>query len=199
VAELRGWSRDNGSLRLGAGLTYTEAMAEPLAELLPALAEASHRATIKPIPLRPTVPDGFTIDEFTVDTAAGTVTCPQGITVSITRAGNAIFGPRCRGCPLRHRCTSSKQGRTLSLHPHHDLMAAAREVSRTEEFQRSYRQHRPMVERSIAWLVARGHRRVRYRGVARNQLGLSHRAAAINLRRLINLGLDHDAGWVLAT
>jgi CO/xanthine dehydrogenase FAD-binding subunit len=41
VAELRGWSRENGSLRLGAGLTYTEAMAQPLAELLPALAEAS--------------------------------------------------------------------------------------------------------------------------------------------------------------
>lgn len=55
-----------------------------------------------------------------------------------------------------------------------------------------------MVE-SIAWLVARGNRRVRYRGVARNQLGLSLRVAAINLRRLVNLGLDHDVGWVLAT
>jgi CO/xanthine dehydrogenase FAD-binding subunit len=41
VAELRGWSRDNGTLRLGAGLTYTEAMAGVLAEELPALAEAS--------------------------------------------------------------------------------------------------------------------------------------------------------------
>ncbi len=41
VAELRGWSRENGTLRLGAGLTYTEAMAGPLAETLPALAEAS--------------------------------------------------------------------------------------------------------------------------------------------------------------
>jgi CO/xanthine dehydrogenase FAD-binding subunit len=39
VAELRGWSRDNGSLRLGAGLTYMQAMA--LGEELPALAEAS--------------------------------------------------------------------------------------------------------------------------------------------------------------
>ena len=28
VAELRGWSRTNGSVRLGAGLTYTEAMEE---------------------------------------------------------------------------------------------------------------------------------------------------------------------------
>ena len=41
VAELRGWSRENGSLRLGAGLTYAEAMHPDLAELLPALAEAS--------------------------------------------------------------------------------------------------------------------------------------------------------------
>jgi CO/xanthine dehydrogenase FAD-binding subunit len=41
VAELRGWARENGSVRLGAGLTYTEAMATELAELLPALAEAS--------------------------------------------------------------------------------------------------------------------------------------------------------------
>jgi CO/xanthine dehydrogenase FAD-binding subunit len=41
VGELKGWSRDNGTLRLGASLTYTEAMREPLAGLLPALAEAS--------------------------------------------------------------------------------------------------------------------------------------------------------------
>jgi CO/xanthine dehydrogenase FAD-binding subunit len=41
VAELRGWSREDGTLRLGAGLTYTEAMSEDLAAELPALAEAS--------------------------------------------------------------------------------------------------------------------------------------------------------------
>jgi CO/xanthine dehydrogenase FAD-binding subunit len=41
VQELRGWSREDGALRLGAGLTYTEAMSSGLADLLPALAEAS--------------------------------------------------------------------------------------------------------------------------------------------------------------
>ena len=41
VAELRGWSRENGTLRLGAGLTYAEAMSGALAEAMPALAEAS--------------------------------------------------------------------------------------------------------------------------------------------------------------
>ncbi len=41
VPELRGWSRENGTLRLGAGLTYTEAMQREPAALVPALAEAS--------------------------------------------------------------------------------------------------------------------------------------------------------------
>ena len=41
LGELRGWSRENGGLRLGAGLTYTEAMRPELAELVPSLAEAS--------------------------------------------------------------------------------------------------------------------------------------------------------------
>jgi CO/xanthine dehydrogenase FAD-binding subunit len=41
VPELRGFTRDNGTLVLGAGLTYTEAMHGALAEELPALAEAA--------------------------------------------------------------------------------------------------------------------------------------------------------------
>ena len=41
VPELKGWSRENGVVRLGASLTYSEAMRPELAELLPALAEAS--------------------------------------------------------------------------------------------------------------------------------------------------------------
>jgi CO/xanthine dehydrogenase FAD-binding subunit len=41
VPELRGWSRENGTLRLGAGLTYTEAMQAPLSDDCRALAEAS--------------------------------------------------------------------------------------------------------------------------------------------------------------
>jgi CO/xanthine dehydrogenase FAD-binding subunit len=41
LAELKGWSREDGTLRLGAALTYTEAMEAPLRDELPALAEAS--------------------------------------------------------------------------------------------------------------------------------------------------------------
>src|SRR4029077_3682325 len=41
VAELRGFARENGTLVLGAGLTYAEAMSGAVAAELPALAEAS--------------------------------------------------------------------------------------------------------------------------------------------------------------
>ena len=41
VDELRGWSRENGAVRLGARLTYAEALGGGVAALLPALAEAS--------------------------------------------------------------------------------------------------------------------------------------------------------------
>ena len=56
-----------------------------------------------------------------------------------------------------------------------------------------------MVERSIAWLT-RGNRRVPYRGVTKNDAWLRRRVAAINLRRLLVLGLDHhDGQWLLAS
>jgi CO/xanthine dehydrogenase FAD-binding subunit len=41
VTELRGFARENGALRLGAGLTYAEIEHGPLRDELPALAEAS--------------------------------------------------------------------------------------------------------------------------------------------------------------
>jgi IS5 family transposase len=162
------------------------------------LADAGHVAIIKPIPLRTAVPGGFTLDEFTVDSAAGTATCPAGVTRRITRTRAVVFGVACRDCPLRARCTSSRKGRTLHLHEHEDLLRTARRHAETPQFQVVYRQHRPMVERSIAWLT-RGNRKVRYRGVTKNDHWLHHRTAALNLRRLLHLGLtSNHNGWVLA-
>ena len=164
-----------------------------------ALRAAGHTQTVKPWPLRPAVPGGFTRDDFAVDPEAGTVTCPGGHTVAANAARRAVFGRRCRSCPLVARCTTAKGGRIVPLHPHDDELRAARLRAEEPDFVASYRRFRPMVERSIAWLVAKGHRRVRYRGVERNALGLSVRVAAINLRRLVNLGLDRTGeGWALA-
>ena len=51
-----------------------------------------------------------------------------------------------------------------------------------------------MVERSLAWLVRKGHRRVAYRGVDRNRICLSHRVAAVDLRRLRSIS-DGCSRW----
>jgi len=165
-------------------------------ETLAGLHRAGHQAAIKPFPGG--TAGRFGRDEFEVDAQAGTATCPAGHTVAITPRRHAVFGVRCSGCALRNRCTTARRGRTLRLHPHDDLLVESRRAWRDGDFAPDYRRFRPMVERSIAWLVADNHRRVRFRGVERNIFGLSIRVAAINLRRLTNLGLHHDRTWRLA-
>jgi IS5 family transposase len=163
-----------------------------------ALRAARHEQAIKAIPIRPAVPGGFDRDDFVVDHDARMITCPASHTVPITPKGNATFGVRCRGCPLRDRCTTAKDGRVLHIRAHDAELVEARQAWRDGDFAADYRRWRPMVERSIAWLVAKDNRRVRYRGVERNQHGLSLRVAAINLRRLVNLGLTRGpTGWAL--
>jgi len=128
------------------------------------LQASGHAAVIKPPPLPRAIPGGFTIDDFTIDDQAGTVTCPAGHTVTLGRPqadGNraAQFKTRCRGCPLRERCTTAKAGRVLTVHPCHALLAAARRAAADPAWQDEYRRWRPPVERAIAWLVAHGNRR----------------------------------------
>jgi transposase len=167
-----------------------------------ALVDAGHTAIIKPVPLRPTVPGGFTLDDFTVDEDAGTVTCPSGVTRTLTRARYAVFGAACHGCPLRARCTTAKDGRTVRLHPHDALLRQARrDWADRDDLRAAYRRHRPMVERSIAWLIGpKGRcRQLRYHGVAANDWWLHTRMASLNLRRLVNLGLTRSAAcWTIA-
>ena len=170
-------------------------------DTLAALRSAGHTAAVKPYPTgsRASIEGGFQRDDFIVDEDAGTVTCPAGKVAVITPTRSVNFKAQCRGCPLRPRCTTSPHGRKLSLTIHDRELIESRRAWREGEFSSDYRKWRPMVERSIAWLVKDHYRRVRFRGVERNQLGLTMRVAAINLRRLVNLGLSHDGGWVLNT
>jgi hypothetical protein len=168
-------------------------------DTLAALQAAGHTAVIKPWRLLPAVPGGFTADDFIIDEAAGTATCPHGITRPISRTRIVTFGAACRDCPLRARCTTSATGRSLTLHPRDALQRAHRARATDPDFQAAYRRHRPMVERSLAWLT-HDNRRVPYRGVFKNDAWLHLRVAAINLRRLLTLGLTGAEGrWALAS
>lgn len=166
-------------------------------EMLAALARTAHTPVIKPWPLRPAIEGGFTLDDFTVDEAARTVTCPHNITRAITAKRRVTFGAACTGCPLRARCTASPRGRKLVLHEHDALQREHRQRATAPTFKHDYRTHRPMVERSIAWLT-RGNRRVPHRGITRNNAWLNLRIAGLNLRRLLALGLTMNEGsWAL--
>jgi transposase len=156
-----------------------------------------HRLVIKPLPSHPAVPGGFLRDEFVVDHTLRSVTCPAGHTKTLSAAGVAKFSPHCQSCQLRERCTTAV-ARSFSVGPHDAELVAARRAWRDTEVTATYRQHRPMAERSISWLVAKGNRRLRYRGVERNDAWLKLRAAALNLRRLLALGLSFEDGWKIA-
>ena len=168
-------------------------------EALATLSETGHRPLVKPKPLRPAVAGGFTIDDFTVDLAQRAVTCPAGLTAVISATGTARFGFRCTGCPLAARCTTARRGRDVAVGEHFAVQREHRQRAKDPAWQADYRKHRPMVERSIAWITAKGNRRLRYRGVSKNNAWLHHRTAALNLRRLLNLGLQANNGaWRLA-
>jgi hypothetical protein len=172
-------------------------------ELRQAIAKAGQVAVLKPKPLQPAVQGGFTVDDFCVDEAAQTVTCPNGLTRPITGRRNVTFGVACRRCPLRQRCTTSTSGRTLTVHPHDGLLRhARRQWAANPALRQAYRQHRPNIERVIYQVASRGGRRLqlRYLGTANNNAWLKRRTAALNLRNLIGRGLTHrDGTCTLAT
>ena len=161
---------------------------------------AGHNTVIKPGPLRPAVPGGFTADDFTISEQAGTVTCPAGLTRPMSKTRTVTFGAACAGCPLRPRCTTATDGRSMTLPPPEHLLPAARAQARPDELKKAY-PTRSAIERIIAWTATQNGRRIRlrYLGAAKNNAWLHTRCAAINLRTLLRHGLTRrDCAWVLA-
>jgi len=121
------------------------------------LDDAEHGILIKPWPLarnKHLGDDQLNRDDFIIDYIARTVNCPNGTTTHITDKGSATFGTKCQGCPVRSRCTSAIDGKTFLVGKHDEHLAANRHRWRTDtDLVDDYRQHRPMVERTIAWLV----------------------------------------------
>jgi CO/xanthine dehydrogenase FAD-binding subunit len=100
VPELRGWRREDGTLRLGAALTYTEAMAAQLAGLLPALAEASRTVGSPQIRNRGTIggnlgtasPAGDALPPLLIEAAEVELATLRG--VRTLALGEFLLGPK---------------------------------------------------------------------------------------------------------
>ena len=149
-------------------------------------------------------PNGYSKDQFIIDLAAGTVTCPADHSVSIgkgARHRTARFGALCAPCPLRAECTKARRGRVISIHPHEAALQSAKARQKDPTWQQDYRTHRPVVERKISHFTRRpwGGRKARCRGQKRIMTDILTRASVINLARLATLGLHHEpTGWAIA-
>jgi Transposase DDE domain len=107
----------------------------------------------------------------------------------------------CQGCPLAAQCTTSRAGRTISIHRHEALLAQARAWQEDPAWWADYRTTRPKVERKLAHLLRRRHggRRARVRGLLRVGQDFRLLAAAVNLARLATLGIGYrSSGWAVA-
>ena len=70
--------------------------------------EAGHDTVIKPVPLRPAVAGGFTLDDFAISEEDGTVTCPAGHTRTISTKRYATFGAVCAAARYGHNAPPPK-------------------------------------------------------------------------------------------
>jgi hypothetical protein len=135
----------------------------------------------------------FTKDEFQIDTLNATVSCPNQKVVPYKKRqsgeSTASFGQSCSDCPLKERCTSSKNGRTIRIHPHQDEMDRLRVQQKDQTFKSLYNHYRSFAERMNSQLVAvlHGGRKSRYIGLAKSQLCVSQRAASVNLLQISKL------------
>jgi len=147
----------------------------------------------------------FAKDRFLVNLEDDTVTCPNGVTLTIRRhvkgGGLAKFAKSCDSCPLRSRCTKSAKGRNITVGLNEAVLTRARKRQQHPEWVADYRATRPKVERKLAHLMRRKHggRRARVRGTEKVGADFSLLAAAINLARLGTLGASSTAaGWTVA-
>ena len=174
-------------------------------ELLDALEQAGADIYCKVQP--PVAPGGrFTKDAFSIDLAAGSVTCPAGQAAPLRPFGDggriARFGAACAGCPLAARCTTARDGRSIYAGPYEEQLARARARQASPGWKAVYRATRPKVERKIGHLMRRRHggRRARVRGQVKVAADFALLAAAVNLARLAVLGLaSHGQTWVAGT
>jgi hypothetical protein len=162
------------------------------ADLVEKLEAAAIEPNVKVQP--PTAREGkFSQDDFTINLERGSVQCPAGHLVQLRRgkdgSGEAQFGALCNDCPLRSKCTESKAGRTVYVHPKHPTLDRARRRQRDPDWQKRYRATRPKVERKIAHMMRRKHggRRARVRGKVRVRQDFMLLAAVVNLVRLAKL------------
>ena len=147
----------------------------------------------------------FPKTDFAIDTGAGTVTCPAGVTTNDAKKAKDHKGrpglefrfptATCASCPLRDQCVGGASGRRVFVGRHHDRMAAAR-AAQAEPATKALLRQRSKIERKIDHLQDLGMRQARYRGRRKTRLQALLAATVANFKRLGVLGAFDVPGSV---
>lgn len=132
----------------------------------------------------------FAKSAFTIDVEHAQVTCPAGQTTTTAHAApdggqTFVFGSVCAACPLRSACTTSKTGRSVSVHAQEAPLQAARAYQKTPAGRARLRK-RVVVEHRLARLGQLGIGQARYKGRAKTRIQLMLAASLANFRWVWN-------------
>ncbi len=121
---------------------------------------------------------------FVLDWEQGTIRCPNQVVLPF-QPGETVHFPAatCAACPLRDRCTSSAQGRRVTIHPDERLLAELRDRQLTSAGRAKLRE-RVGVEHTLAHIGHWQGDRARYWGVRKNLFDLRRCAVVHNLHVL---------------
>jgi transposase len=124
---------------------------------------------------------------FTRDWERRTIRCPNGAVLPFEPGGTVRFpAPTCTTCPLRDRCTTSANGRSVAIHPDERLLAELRQRQATPDGRAKLRE-RVAVEHALAHVGRWQGRRARYRGARNNLFDLRRCALVHNLHVIARL------------
>jgi hypothetical protein len=132
--------------------------------------------------------DRFLKTAFGLDWERRLLRCPNQQEMPFVPGGVVQFPAEiCQACPLRERCTTSRNGRSVSIHPDEALLCELRERQLTEAGRAKLRE-RVAVEHALAHIGHWQGRRARYRGLRKNLFDLRRCAVVHNLHVLARSG-----------
>jgi transposase len=130
---------------------------------------------------------------FAIDWETQTIRCPNQVALPFEPGGAVHFpAETCAACPLRATCTTSAQGRSVTIHPDERLLAELRERQETAAGRAKLRE-RVGVEHTLAHVGHWQGRRARYRGIRKNLFDLRRTAVVHNLHVIARLPAQPEA------
>ena len=130
-------------------------------------------------PLKP-----YEKDNFTLDDAEQTVTCPAGQTSALGKTGQVHFSKKvCTVCPFHGECNPSGKGRSLTIGPHEILQRNLRAAARSGSWD-DFLRFRCKIEHTIARFIRWAGRKGRYFGTVKKGFQMIIGGIGYNLEKL---------------